>query len=328
MYDGNSLHGTKKVKGINRSNQDTPLYCEKCGSILPRPWVYDAKEDTYRIMKGYTSAYKRMSWDQPASTLTQNFQYACSDNKLHPTQNRVLSIYEALILQTINDYDFEFKINDKVVSTSLIRDSIGESVPPKIIDLVCKNMGKQYRKIGGGIFGFLSAYLFLCMIIGLLGFESPVTYLYVPLALGLSTFILIHATAAFYNRKQYFQRYVDPVWAFLPINLLSMWAPLLSISLRLFGNGIAGYVVLKLVYWAFENITIGVVSLAPAAVVVTPILHAYFDIVSGFIQTMVYTLLSMALIKNEVPEDISTKLDKEYEQEVARINKILDSETK
>ena len=38
--------------------------------------------------------------------------------------------------------------------------------------------------------------------------------------------------------------------------------------------------------------------------------------------------LSMALIKNEVPEDISTKLDKEYEQEVARINKILDSETK
>lgn len=195
-------------------------------------------------------------------------------------------------------------------------------------DLVCKNMGKQYRKIGGGIFGFLSAYLFLCMIIGLLGFESPVTYLYVPLSLGLSTFILIHATAAFYNRKQYFQRYVDPVWAFLPINLLSMWAPLLSISLRLFGNGIAGYVVLKLVYWAFENITIGVVSLAPAAVVVTPFLHAYFDIVSGFIQTMVYTLLSMALVKNEVPEDIANKLDKEYEQEVTRINKILDGNTK
>ena len=195
-------------------------------------------------------------------------------------------------------------------------------------NLVCKNMGKQYRKIGGGIFGFLSAYLFLCMIIGLLGFESPVTLLYVPLSLGLSTFILIHATAAYYNRKEYFKRYVDPVWAFLPINLLSMWAPLLSISLRLFGNGIAGYVVLKLVYWAFEQITIGVVSLAPAAVIVTPFLHAYFDIVSGFIQTMVYTLLSMALVRNEVPEDIGIKLDKEYEQEVSRINKILDTEAK
>ena len=195
-------------------------------------------------------------------------------------------------------------------------------------NLVCKNMGKQFRKIGGGIFGFISAYLFICMIIGLLGFESPVTLLYVPLSLGLSTFILIHATAAYYNRKEYFKRYVDPVWAFLPINLLSMWAPLLSITLRLFGNGIAGYVVLKLVYWAFDQITIGVVSLAPAAVVVTPFLHAYFDVVSGFIQTMVYTLLSMALIKNEVPEDIANKLDKEYDQEVSRINKILDTENK
>ena len=195
-------------------------------------------------------------------------------------------------------------------------------------DLVCKNMGKQYRKIGTGIYGFLSAYLLICMIIGLLGFESPVTYLYVPLSLGLSTFIMIHATAAFYNRKEYFKRYVDPVWAFLPINLLSMWAPLLSISLRLFGNGIAGYVVLKLVYWAFSQIQIGIVNLAPAAVVVTPVLHAYFDIVSGFIQTMVYTLLSMALIKNEVPEDIANKLDKEYEQEVSRINKLLDGVSK
>lgn len=197
-----------------------------------------------------------------------------------------------------------------------------------IDNLICKNIGKQYKKIAGGIFGFLPAYLFICMIIGLLGFESPTTYLYVPLSLGLSTFIMIHATAAYYNRKAYFKRYVDPVWAFLPINLLSMWAPLLSISLRLFGNAIAGYVVLKLVYWAFSQITIGVVSLAPAAVVVTPILHAYFDIVSGFIQTMVYTLLSMALIRNEIPEDISNKMDKEYEQEVSRINKILDVESK
>ena len=43
---------------------------------------------------------------------------------------------------------------------------------------------------------------------------------------------------------------------------------------------------------------------------------------------MVYTLLSMALIKNEVPEDIANKLDKEYEQEVSRINKLLDGESK
>ena len=205
---------------------------------------------------------------------------------------------------------------------------LAEMYVTMMVNLICTNMGKQYRKIGGAVYGFLSMYLFICLIIGLLGVPSPITYLYVPLSLGLTTFLLIHITAAYYNRKNYFQRYVDPVWAFLPINLLSMWAPLLSITLRLFGNAIAGYVVLSLVYWAFDNIRIGLVSLAPAAVIVTPVLHVYFDIVSGFIQTMVYTLLSMALIRNEVPEDLSNQLDKEYETEVSKFNSMLNMEEK
>lgn len=91
-------------------------------------------------MKAFTSAYKRMSWDEPASTLTQNFQYACSDNKLHPSQDRVLSLYEGLILQSIADYPYSFVIDGKQVPDGLIRDTIGESVPPKLIDLVSKHI--------------------------------------------------------------------------------------------------------------------------------------------------------------------------------------------
>ncbi|WP_205826475.1 MULTISPECIES: DNA cytosine methyltransferase [unclassified Bacillus (in: firmicutes)] len=141
-YDGNRRHGATKNKkdGINKFNTDTPLYCEMCGSLLPRPYVFDNKTGEKRLMKGYTSAYKRMKWDEPASTLTQNFQYACSDNKLHPEQNRVLSIYEATIIQSISDYDYSFEINGKMANTGLIRDSIGESVPPKLIDLICRNL--------------------------------------------------------------------------------------------------------------------------------------------------------------------------------------------
>ncbi|ETI67269.1 DNA cytosine methyltransferase [Neobacillus vireti] len=140
-FAGNRKHGATidKKDGINKYNTDTPLYCEKCNSLLPRPYTED-KSGNIRIMKGYTSAYKRMFWDEPASTLTMNFQYACSDNKLHPEQNRVLSIYEATIIQTINNYNYSFKINGKLVKTGLIRDSIGESVPPKLIDMVCSNI--------------------------------------------------------------------------------------------------------------------------------------------------------------------------------------------
>jgi DNA (cytosine-5)-methyltransferase 1 len=91
-------------------------------------------------MKGYVSAYKRMTWDEPASTLTQNFQYACSDNKVHPAQNRVLSLYEGIILQTISEYNYSFEIAGKLVADGLIRDTIGESVPPRVIDIICKNI--------------------------------------------------------------------------------------------------------------------------------------------------------------------------------------------
>lgn len=140
LYQGNRIHGAKQNKdGINQSNTDTPLYCEKCGKLLPRPWVED-KSGTKRIMKGFVSAYKRMNWDEPASTLTQNFQFACSDNKLHPSQSRVLSLYEGLILQSIAEYNYSFEIYGKIAPDGLIRDTIGESVPPRIIDLICRNI--------------------------------------------------------------------------------------------------------------------------------------------------------------------------------------------
>ena len=142
-YQGNPTHGaTKDDNGINRYNGDTPVHCVKCGDLLPRPWVEDKKTGKFRLMKGYVSAYKRMFWDEPASTLTQNFQYACSDNKLHPTQNRVLSLYEGMVLQTISEYPFSFTINGKQVNDGLIRDTIGESVPPRVMDLLCQHILK------------------------------------------------------------------------------------------------------------------------------------------------------------------------------------------
>ena len=133
-----ALHMIKN--GINKLHTDTPLYCEKCGALLPRPWVEDKKTGEKRLMKGFVSAYKRMNWDEPASTLTQNFQYACSDNKLHPDQSRVLSLYEGLIIQSIASYPFSFTIDGKLVSDGLIRDTIGESFPPRITDLICKHI--------------------------------------------------------------------------------------------------------------------------------------------------------------------------------------------
>ena len=93
-----------------------------------------------RIIKGFDSAYRRMTWDTPAGTLTQNFQYEASDKKLHPDQNRVLSVYEGLVLQTISEYDYKFEIGGKTIRRNLCCQIIGESVPPRLIELICKKI--------------------------------------------------------------------------------------------------------------------------------------------------------------------------------------------
>lgn len=147
LFDKNPTHGaTVDEQGVNRYNTETPLYCVKCGQLLPRPWVKENEQ--YRIMKGYTSAYKRMGWDSPASTLTRNLSYACSDNKVHPEQNRVLSLYEAMILHTITAYEFYWQRADgKKVSDKLIRELIGESIPPVGLEKIFLHLAKILQNV-------------------------------------------------------------------------------------------------------------------------------------------------------------------------------------
>jgi F-type H+-transporting ATPase subunit a len=40
------------------------------------------------------------------------------------------------------------------------------------------------------------------------------------------------------------------------------------------------------------------------APIVAPLLHAYFDLFAGFIQTLVFVTLTVVLIGNDIPEEI------------------------
>ena len=184
-------------------------------------------------------------------------------------------------------------------------------------------VGTSLPNFGGFVMG-VALYLFISFIFGLTGLPSPVTYMAIPLSLGLVTFLLIHYTSARFTKWRYFKRYIDPIPIFLPINLISMWAPLLSLTLRLFGNAIAGWALLTIVEYALRNLSSTLfafiqsewnqVFLAPIPLA---ILHAYFDIFSGLIQTFVFILLTSIFIGQEVPEDIELntleRRNKKYE---------------
>lgn len=176
--------------------------------------------------------------------------------------------------------------------------------------LVSEMMGPKFKGFGGYIMA-VAVYLFIAFIFGLTGLPSPVTNLAVPLSLALCTFILIHATSVKYTKFKYFKRYIEPIPVFLPVNLISMWAPLLSMSLRLFGNAISGWALMSIVYSALQNLSgmlfswaqIGEWNQIFIAPFITPFLHAYFDLFSGLIQTTIFIFLTMINIGLEAPEE-------------------------
>lgn len=179
----------------------------------------------------------------------------------------------------------------------------------KLNNFVSDSMGPDFEG-WGGYFLAISSYLFLAFIFGLTGLPGPVTSLIVPLSLSFIMFFLIHAISVKYTKWKYFKRYVQPVFFFLPINLISMWAPLISTCLRMFGNALAGYVLMGVIYWALENASAAVFSGLPEGVntlffapLVTPVLHCYFDLFSGFVQTLVFCTLSALFIAQEKPEE-------------------------
>lgn len=181
-----------------------------------------------------------------------------------------------------------------------------EMAVEKMDSFTALTMGKGFEDYGGYLMGQI-AFLALGLALGMLGLPTPMTNLAIPLSLGLSTFLMIHITSVRFTGIRYFKRYVEPIFVFLPINLLSMWGPLLSLSFRLFGNAIAGWVILALVNNALGSLGNMIANNWGQVVTIgigTPLLHAYFDAFSAFIQSTVFVYISAILVSQERPEEM------------------------
>ncbi|PJG64548.1 DNA cytosine methyltransferase [Yersinia kristensenii] len=120
-------------------NNRNDIYCTACHTLLPKPVIM--KNGELKLIKGFVSAYKRMYWDKPSSTITTRSAYACSDHKVHPCEHRVLSIYEIAQLQGIDIESVNWKNNQgKQFPDTLLRELIGESVPPLFTKVIAKRI--------------------------------------------------------------------------------------------------------------------------------------------------------------------------------------------
>ena len=174
-------------------------------------------------------------------------------------------------------------------------------------------MGPAFPNFGGYI-ACVGLYIIVGFIVGMIGIPNvfqplseeflkplpnPFTNLAMPLSLAIITFVLTHFTAIKYKKWGYFERYIEPYPVFLPINLVTMWSSVLSLTLRLFGNALAGYCIITLIYVGIGTIIPNTLAGFAIVPVLAPVAHLYFDIFDGLIQLAVFTILTMINVSNE-----------------------------
>lgn len=172
--------------------------------------------------------------------------------------------------------------------------NVVELIVEKLSGMVDVSMEQAAPKFYNYI-GTVFIFILFSNISGLLGLRPPTADYGVTLPLALITFTLIHVNKWKYQKPMTIWEDMCsplpkwlPIW--VPINVISIVAVPVSLSLRLFANVLSGTIMLALVYGLLGWFA----TIWPAA------LHIYLDLFSGAIQTYVFCMLTMTYISNEI----------------------------
>jgi len=131
----------------------------------------------------------------------------------------------------------------------------------------------------------IGLFVLISNIIGVIpGVATPTSNYSTTLMLALIVFVVSHVSSIRkHGLRSYLKGYLDPFPFWLPMNIISEIAQVMSHSFRLYGNMIGGAIILQIVYSFFPW------------VVPVPLL-GWFSVFMGIIQAMVFTLLAIAYI--------------------------------
>ena len=152
-------------------------------------------------------------------------------------------------------------------------------------DKFCRGIVGDKLMFLGNWFFTVFAFILLSNICGLFFMRNPTADWATNFALALVTFVLIHAMGMKYRGRKHLKKLIEPHPLFLPLNIIGELARPISLSFRLFGNVLAGMILLGLIY---KPIFLRFLIPVP--------LHGFFDLFSGSIQTYVFCILSLSFI--------------------------------
>jgi F-type H+-transporting ATPase subunit a len=149
--------------------------------------------------------------------------------------------------------------------------------------------GKHYLSLIGSLFLFI----LVCNLQGLFpGFDSPTANINTTLALALVAFTATHYIGLKRHGFAYIKHFMGPMWALaplmLPIELISHFARVMSLTFRLFGNMVAKHKLLLV--------------LALLAPYIAPVPILGLGLLVAFVQALVFTLLTMLYLAGSIEE--------------------------
>ena len=173
-------------------------------------------------------------------------------------------------------------------------------------NMIITNMGAKHGPKFSAYLGSVFIYLLLANTVGLLGFEAPTSSLSVTLVFALITWLLIQGVSINQNGlKGYIKGFFEPFFPFVIPNIFGAIAPLISLSMRLFGNVLSGGIIMSMLYaftgWLSSFVpVIGGINIF--GVIIAPIIHLYFDLFAGFLQAFLFMTLTSILVSVEFTE--------------------------
>lgn len=137
---------------------------------------------------------------------------------------------------------------------------------------------------------FFSVFVFILFssLLSIFGLRAPTADFATTFALALASFTLMFVLGTWHKKGEYLKSFIEPHFIFFPLNLLGELAKPVSLSFRLFGNMLSGTIILTLYY-----------SLTPIFVQfgIPALLHAFFDVFFGVIQTYIFVMISLMYVK-------------------------------
>ena len=150
--------------------------------------------------------------------------------------------------------------------------------------LMDANLGIEGRRISTPFVITLFLYIFIGNELGMMPsifvhLTSPTNDINVALGLSLTFAVATYIIGIIQQGPKYFKHLVSPFALMLPLNLIEELSKPLTMALRLFGNILAGEILLvvlyKLVPWVVPNLWIG------------------FSLIIGFLQAFIFTMLTV-----------------------------------